>query len=366
MRTPHGDLNLPVFLPDATRAVVRALDSVDVRQCGIEAVMVNTLHLSSHPGLSTVQNAGGIHSFMGWDAPVMSDSGGYQVFSLLAQTPKAGSVTTRGFTYHLGGRKRRLTPESCIRKQLKMRADVLFCLDHCTHPSADFSTQRQSVENTVRWARAGKHIFESMLEQREEAGVKSHPVGTAAGVRPLLFAVVQGGSHEELRRECAQRLLEIGFDGYGYGGWPINDTGGLMESVSLTAELIPSEITMHGLGIGKPNNLVRAFQLGYDSFDCVIPTRDARHRRLYAFTDSLDKVCLDNADFFRQIYIDDERHAKQKGPVDRSCDCLCCRRYSMSYLRHLFQIGDASAARLATIHNLRFYSRLMDILRYRF
>ncbi|MFT5366891.1 MAG: queuine tRNA-ribosyltransferase [Candidatus Latescibacterota bacterium] len=347
IETAHGSLQCPAFLPDGTRGVVRALDATDVAACGIEAMMVNALHLSSHPGTTVVKQMGGIHSFMGWNRPVMSDSGGFQVFSLIAGNPKSGSISKKGFVYRLdkGGKKQTLTPEKCIQKQFHIGADVMFCLDHCTHPSANLEEQKLSVKHTVAWAK----------QCRDEFDRRTHQDGTK------LFGVVQGGMDFDLRRQCVVELAEIGFDGYGFGGWPISDDGALVEAVAWVAELLPDDVPKHALGIGKPENVVRAFRLGYDTFDCTIPTRDARQKRLCVFADSPDRVNLD-ADFYRYVYIDDERHARDCEPVDPTCDCLCCKQYSRAYLHHLFEINETLAFRLATLHNLRFYARMMAVL----
>ena len=353
LQTGHGALRLPAFLPDATRGVVRAVDSTDLVSCGVGGLMVNALHLSSHPGTSLIASARGIHRFMGWDGPVASDSGGFQVLSLIAASSGMGNISSRGFAYRLGRgqKKRMLTPEKCIQKQFQIGADLMFCLDHCTHPGEDRAAQAASVAHTVEWARQCRAAFDRRMEQ----GAQEEP-------RPLLFGVVQGGEDRALRRECAESLLEIGFDGYGYGGWPIDAEGGLVDGVGYVAELIPEEFPRHGLGIGKPENLLRAFELGYDTFDCAIPTRDARRKRLYLLNSGLEAVGRGSEGFYRYLYIGDERYARDRKPVDERCDCLCCRRYSRAYLHHLFGVDNASAYRLATIHNLKFYMNLMGRL----
>jgi queuine tRNA-ribosyltransferase len=352
--TPHGRIPQPTFFPDATRGVIRSLDSTDLEACGVEALMVNTLHLASKPGISVLASTGGIHGFMGWSGPIVSDSGGFQLFSLLNRQGGGGRVSSHGFTYpdNLGKSRERLTPENCIQKQLKMKSDILFCLDHCTHPDTDGETQRRSVEHTVLWARRGKAEFQRWLEQSQ-----SH---RSSSEKPLLFAVIQGGSDLDLRRECADRLLEIGFDGYGFGGWPVDGEGNLIDAVAFVSELLPALTPRHALGIGKPENVVRAFKLGYGLFDCVIPTRDARHRRLYRFAESAPS---ESRDFYETLYLTDHRHRRTDSPIEEGCDCLCCRRYSTAYLHHLFAVEDPLASRLATIHNLRFYSRLIENLR---
>ncbi len=215
LMTRHGALPVPAFFPDATRAVVRALDAGDLEECGVP-VMVNILHLSTHPGISVVGSLNGVHRFMGWQRPLASDSGGFQILSLIGENPSLGSVSEKGFSYRLapGAEKEMLTPEKCIEKQMRLGSDILFCLDYCTHPEASPEQQQESVRLTVLWARRCKEAFRHEVEQRKLA---DHP--------PLLFAVVQGGNNPELRRACVEQLGEIGFDGYGYGGWPIDAAG---------------------------------------------------------------------------------------------------------------------------------------------
>ncbi|MBE2281290.1 MAG: tRNA guanosine(34) transglycosylase Tgt [Ignavibacteriaceae bacterium] len=349
IETKQGTLNLPVFLPDATRGIVKSIDSKDIENAGIKGVVVNTLHLSSKPGLSTLKSFEGIHNFMNWKLPVISDSGGFQVFSLITGS-NAGEITKNGFVYKLDSSKvkEKLTPESCIAAQLKIGADIIYCLDYCTHPNAPYSEQVESVNLTVNWAKRCKKEFEKLLASHKNP------------VKPKIFAVVQGGNNPDLRKECALKLLEIGFDGFGFGGWPIDDQGKMIEQVSYVSELIPVEFPLHGLGIGKPENLVSAFKSGYNIFDCVIPTRDARHKRLYIFNG--DENPLTDEKFYSYLYIGDEKFMRDKLPVDPTCDCHTCTNYTRGYLNHLFTINDILSARLATIHNLRFYSRLIEKL----
>jgi queuine tRNA-ribosyltransferase len=353
LATGHGDLRLPAFLPDATRAVVRTLDAADLAECGADGLMVNALHLSSHPGTTVIAGLGGIHRFIRWTRPVASDSGGYQVFSLIRETVNLGSVSREGFTYRLakGAKKQSLPPEKAIQKQFQIGADIMFCLDHCTHPAEDADVQRQSVEHTVEWARRCREEFDRRAARLE---------GTE---RPLLFAVVQGGDDPELRRICGERLVQIGFDGYGFGGWPIDRHGALVEMVEHVAGLLPSAAPKHALGIGKPENVVRGFQLGYGLFDCTLPTRDARHQRLYVFDEGWERARLRDSSFYHNLYLQDDKHRRDPGPVDEHCDCRCCQGYSRAYLHHLFAVRDPLGHRLATIHNLRFYARLMERLR---
>jgi queuine tRNA-ribosyltransferase len=353
LSTGHGTLRLPAFLPDATKGVVRTVDSADLAAVGVEGIVVNVLHLSSHPGASAIASMGGMGGFMGWRGVVACDSGGFQVYSLIAGSSKMGSVTERGFTYRLarGGKKETLTPEKCIERQFQIGADIMFCLDYCTHPEAPDEVQRESVARTVSWAKRCKEEFERQLERRG-----------ASDVRPLLFAVVQGGGDEDLRRECAEELLGIGFDGYGYGGWPVDSEGELVEMVARVRELVPEAFPLHALGIGRPESVVRCAAMGYDLFDCTLPTRHARRGRLYAGTEGFASTAGEGAGSYEYVFIAEDRYRRDERPVEEGCDCPACRAYSRAYLRHLFEIGDAAGQRLATLHNLRFYARLMDRL----
>ncbi len=353
LKTPHGALPLPAFLPDATRAVVKSVDSSDLENCGVTGLVVNTFHLLTRPGVRILA-ASGIHGFMGWNRPIVSDSGGFQIYSLLAKDPALGEVTPDGFAYRAskGAKRVTLTPAKSIQRQFQLGADLMICLDHCMHPGEPPERHRESVENTILWARECKTEFVARIAASERL----------QDSRPLLFAVIQGGEDESLRRECAERLLEIGFDGYGYGGWPIDEDRRLVESVELVAGLIPEGFPKFALGIASPDHIVSCVRMGYDLFDGAFPTRDARRKRLYVFQGNPDPLRLDAPSFHSRVFLQDSRYADDRKPVDESCDCLCCRRYSRSFLHHLFNVDDPLAYRLATIHNLRFYMRLMGML----
>ena len=355
LQLAHGSVRLPAFLPDATLGTVRSVDATDLTRCKIQAVVMNTFHLTQRPGSSTVQALGGLHEMSGWRGPIFTDSGGFQAYSIIRQNPKNGQLTDRGITYRPdgSGRKFHLTPEKAIQLQLSYGADVVFCLDDCTHVSEAADVQLASVERTIAWARRSKREFCRLLEQ------KSIPQSK----RPLLFAVIQGGRSRELRTRCAEELLMMGFDGFGYGGWPLDDGGNLVaDMLALTRELVPREAPIHALGVGHPDNIVTCARMGYDLFDSAMPTRDARHGRLCVFTrDPATEGLADG--WFRYIYAQDKKHIKVKNPLSSFCDCLCCTNYSLGYLHHLYKVGDSSYKRLATVHNLRFVTTLMDNLR---
>jgi queuine tRNA-ribosyltransferase len=357
LATRTGELLLPAFLPDATRGVVRSVDSADLEACRVPALMMNAFHLQRRPGIRLVQSVGGAHRFAGWRLPVFADSGGFQVFSLIRQNPAFGTITKDGAVFRLsaGDRKHVLTPEKAIQAQLQVGADVVTCLDDCTHESAPRSEQEASVARTIAWAKRCRAEFDRLLSGKRP---------NAAG-RPLLFAVIQGGNDRDLRRTCAEALLEIGFDGFGLGGWPLDaDRQLLADIIEYTASLVPEGTPLHALGIGKPENVVACARFGYSTFDCALPTRDARHGRLFVFdAESLDQVDLGRAGFYRPVYIADAPNRTSPRPISEVCDCLACARYSRAYLYHLHEIRDPLYQRLATIHNLRFYTQLMDLIR---
>jgi queuine tRNA-ribosyltransferase len=352
--TRRGMLAVPTFLPDATRAGVRGVSSADLRAVGIEGVVVNAFHLLRRPGARVVQAAGGIHRFMDWDGPVLSDSGGFQVWSLIRQDPNRGVIRDNEVIFRepSTGEKWNLTPERVVNLQFQLGSDIVVCLDDCTDAEAPEAEQERSVERTVRWARRCREEFDRQVAQR-------------GGEAPLLFAVVQGGRVEALRRQCATELAAIGFDGYGFGGWPFSAEGELLaDPLRWVAETLPSKAPKHALGIGRADHVVAAFALGYSIFDCALPTRDARHGRLYAFRSGWsDRRPAPGDDFFRAVRIHDQPYRVDHGPIEVGCDCPLCSRHSAAYLHHLFKVGDLSAERLATLHNLRFYVRLFDLLR---
>ncbi len=350
----HGDLPLPALLPDATRGVVRSIDAADLEACGVAAVVMNTYHLMQRPGSSTIRALGGLHAMTGWRRPIMTDSGGFQIYSLIRQNSRLGTLGDRGATFTPDGERRfTLTPEKSIQLQLGYGADILVCLDDCTHADDSPGEQLRSVRRTVDWARRSKATLDRLLGETRPAGPD----------RPLLFAVIQGGADPDLRRRCAEELLEIGFDGYGYGGWPLDGRGNLLtDMLALTRELVPRAVPLHALGIGHPANVAACVRMGYPLFDSAMPTRDARNGRLYAFTTD-DPAAIGRGDgWFEYVHPGDLRHVKAAVPVSSRCDCHTCATYSLGYLHHLFKLGDGLYARLATIHNLRFMTRLMECL----
>jgi queuine tRNA-ribosyltransferase len=353
LNTPHGEIALPAFLPDATRGVVQSVDAHDLRQCGVRTLQMNVFHLMQKPGSSTIHALGGLHRMSGWEGPITTDSGGFQVYSLIRQNPGRGTLTDRGAIFRAEGsdRRFRLTPEKSIQLQFSYGSDVLFCLDDCTHVDAPSDEQLASVSRTIRWAKRAKAEFRRLVER-----------GAGRGHVPRLFAIVQGGGLRDLRQRCAEALLEIEFDGYGYGGWPLNHEGNLLEDIfGYVRDLIPLEFPLHALGVGHPAYVKRSFELGYRLFDSTMPTRDARHGRLYVFAVDPATSAL-AGEWFGYVHIADKKYIKQSTPLSPFCDCACCAAYSAGYLHHLFKLRDPLYPRLATIHNLRFTSQLMSAL----
>lgn len=349
---PHGNLPLPTFLPDATLGVVRALDSVDLSNCGINGLVMNTFHLMQHPGSSTVQALGGLHTMCGWRRPILTDSGGFQAYSLIRQNASYGRLTNNGITFQPDGanRKFQLTPEKCIQLQMAYGADILMCLDDCTHVDDDAAAQADSVRRTIAWAARCRKEFDRLVKQKKLSDTE----------KPMLFGVIQGGGTEALRQECAEALLAIGFDGFGYGGWPLDSDGELLaDLLAYTRSLVPSHFAMHALGVGHPVSIARCVAMGYGIFDSALPTRDARRGRLYTFTTPAAQPVAHHGDWFRFLYITDDKYIKATEPIAEECDCLTCRTYSRGYLNHLYRANDASFMRLATVHNLHFMVELM-------
>lgn len=356
VRLPGTDIKAPAFLPDATFGVVRSADVQDLIRCGVQGLVMNTFHLMQRPGSSTVRALGGLHQMSAWQGAIVTDSGGFQAYSLIRENPKHGSITDRGISFQpdRSQRKFNLTPEKTVQLQLSFGTNVVVCLDDCTNPSDPFETQVISVRRTIDWAHRCKKEFQRILNQKSPSTKE----------RPLLFGVIQGGNYRDLRDRCASELLEIGFDGFGFGGWPLDaERNLLIDTIGYTRELIPMTIPMHALGIGHPLNLIAASEMGYDLFDSALPTRDARRGRLYSVSDGLSRIPSEfDAEWFSYLYISDKKHIKANYPIFQACDCACCQNYSVGYLHHLFKIKDSLFFRMSTIHNLRFMVLITEAL----
>lgn len=352
----NATYNLPQFLPDATRAVVKSIDSLDIQMAGIEGAVVNTYHLMHEPGASVIQKCGGIKKFMNFSGLVVTDSGGWQIFSLIHRNKNAGKITDKGVTFSVGTRKKALfTPEKAIEVQFDIGSDIIICLDDFTPPKGTVSDIQVSVERTTLWAKRCKDKYLELCETKN----------LDAATRPHLYAVVQGGENLDMRKKSADELIDIGFDGYGFGGYLVDENSDLDLDVSdKLARLIPNDRVKFALGTGSPYEIAMLRQFGWDIFDCTLPTRDARHMRLYTFVDPPHrKADLYNKANYSYLYIKREVFTRDTRPICEDCDCYTCKHYSRAYLHHLFKIEDTLAFRLATIHNLRHYSKVIELLR---
>ena len=348
-----GEVKLPAFFPDATRGVVRGVDAQDLKGTKTPGLVMNTYHLLTAPGPSTIKALGGLHAFTGWSGPILTDSGGFQVFSLIRENKKFGEIRRNEIIFRpdgKGSKKISITPEKCIQAQFAYGSDIIMCLDYCTHPDDPAEINRRSVDITIEWARRCKDEYNRLTEAK---GGKPLSVD-AIGKRPLIFGIIQGGSDKTLRKECADALIEIGFDGFGFGGWPLDSNGNLTHDIlAYTASLMPNHTPKYAMGLGRPEGIAACLKMGYNLFDCVIPTREARHNRLYVYKkhNSID---------YEFLYPMDDIYRRDTRPISDHCDCHTCRNYTRGYLRHLLVTGDNLGLRLATIHNLRFYSMLFE------
>jgi len=345
-------MKYPIFFPDATRAVVKTLDSTDIGSTKTEGILVNTYHLYRDLGRTFFKKRS-VAEFMKWDGHIVSDSGGFQVMSIAKKQSRKNAVTNAGVRFKTDkGKTILFTPKMSIDFQFLLGTDLMVVLDDFTPPGASYNEAKDTVERTILWAEKCKRVYGKNLKNHK--GKK----------RPLLIGVVQGGEYLDLRRKCTRALAEIGFDGFGYGGWPIDSKGNFnYEVAKIIADEAPDNYLLYGLGIGKPEEIRGCVSLGYHIFDCVLPTRDARHKRLYVYdAKSIDDINVRAQKFYSYYVPNKQKYFKDDRPVSTACDCLLCTNYSRAYFAHLWRIKESSALRLATIHNLRFYSLLMEKL----
>ena len=339
-------LPLPLFFPDATRGFVRELSWDDVVGVGLPGVLVNTFHLLREQGYEKTIAAGGVRPMIGWDGAIISDSGGFQVMSIAKKG--SGRITDEGVVFVMDNQEHLLTPEESIRYQLTMKTDLCVVLDDFTPPDATYEEAEETVLRTTLWARRCKDEFEKIISETGQN-------------RPYLVGVVQGGSYPELRMRSMKELKEIGFSAYGYGGWPMKDGVFDEDSARLMAENLPKDSLLYGLGIGKPDDIVKCVALGWQIFDCVLPTRDARHGRLYVYTaESMDKIDVHSPLFYEYFNPTHASHKEEKITVSTACDCELCTTATRADLYKMWKAKDKAVLRLATIHNLRFYAILME------
>jgi len=330
-----------VFMPDATRGAVRFLTTEQLKETGTTALVTNTLHLLMNPGPERMVELGGIKKLMNWDGIVLTDSGGFQVFSLIHSGKWKGKVHENGATFHSPwtGDVYELTPESSIDIQIKIGSDILVTLDDCRGTDLTREEAEQSVDRTIKWAKRCKDHFENVYGGTKETG-------------KLLSCVVQGANFPDLRKKCAEELTKIGFDGYNFGGFVVDKEGELViDEMKAVIDNTPKDKFKYAMGVGKPEDIRRAAKIGYTVFDTVLVTRNARHGTLYS-SDIEDEVLR----ITNQDYVTDER------PIDSKCDCYTCKNHSRAYVHQMLKVGEATGMTLATIHNLRYYQRLIEEL----
>ncbi|MFB3853364.1 MAG: tRNA guanosine(34) transglycosylase Tgt [Vicinamibacterales bacterium] len=343
LSTPHGDVETPAFMPVGTRGAVKGLTARDLEGLGAQIVLANTYHLHLRPGEALISAAGGLHSFMGWERAILTDSGGYQAYSLAERR----RITPQGIAFrsHLDGSERLLTPESAVEIQAALGADIAMALDECLGYPASEEQTRASMELSLSWARRSRARF---LELAGEAGCA--PSSRRPNPGQALFGIVQGGASGILRAESAGRTVAIGFEGYAIGGLSVGEPAEIMYKViEETAPLLPEASPRYLMGAGTPSDIFSAVERGIDLFDCVLPTRNARNGQLFT---SEGRLNIKNA-----------RYASDLRPPDERCACYTCRRHSRAYLRHLFLSGEMTAAVLNTLHNLHFYLDTMQRIR---
>jgi queuine tRNA-ribosyltransferase len=341
--TPHGAIETPVFMPVGTLASVKGVSQDILEELGAQIILGNTYHLYLRPGVATVRKLGGLHGFMSWRRAILTDSGGFQVFSL----NELRKVNEEGVTFrsHLDGSSHFFSPESAMEAQIGLGADIIMAFDECTEYPADATRARQSMELTARWAARSKKYFE---EHKCEV---PWAAGGGARATQALFGIVQGGMDRALRKESAERTVEIGFPGYAIGGLSVGEPRELTrEIIESTLEHLPKDKPRYVMGVGTPEEIVEYASLGVDMMDCVLPTRAARHGLLFT---SEGKVSIKQA-----------RYAQDPGPLDPNCACRVCSRYSRAYLRHLYASNEVLAQVLNTIHNLSFYLDTMRRVRH--
>ena len=341
LTTGHGVIETPAFMPVGTQGSVKAVSSRELRELNTQIVLGNTYHLFVRPGLDVIRYFGGLHGFMNWDGPILTDSGGYQIFSLA----KLRKITEEGahFQNHVDGTPAFISPEIAMQIQTALGSDIAMVLDECLPWPCEYDFAARSAELTARWAQRCKRAV--------EAGVSPANLNNAAGAaattaNPLLFGIVQGATFPELRKQSAQVLVEIGFDGYAIGGVSVGEPEEeMMRAVESGAQFLPENKPRYAMGLGTPPQLLELIARGMDMFDCVLPTRLARNGTAFASSGTLN---LKNAEF-----------ARDKNPIEQDCACPACQEYTRGYIRHLIKAEEILGLRLITLHNLHFYLNLM-------
>jgi len=333
IRLPRGEINTPAFMPVGTYGTVKAMTPEELREVGAEIILGNTFHLLLRPGNELIRDHGGLHRFMHWDGPILTDSGGFQVWSLTERR----KISEQGveFSAPTDGSKVFLSPESVMGVQADLGSDIQMIFDECTDYPVAESVARESMELSLRWARRCRDEFDRLGSAKRGQAI---------------FGIVQGGMYEDLRSRSLEGLLEIGFDGMAVGGLSVGETDEeRLRILDHLASLMPADTPRYLMGVGTPSDIIKAVSRGIDMFDCVMPTRNARNGHLFT---SQGVVRIRNA-----------RYRNDQGPLDENCDCYTCRNYSRAYLKHLDRCGEMLGPRLNTIHNLHYYLTLMAEIR---
>src|SRR5690625_1617885 len=329
VHTPHGSFDTPMFMPVGTLATVKTMSPEELKMMDAQIILANTYHLWLRPGEDIVEEAGGLHKFMNWDGPILTDSGGFQVFSLSDMR----EITEEGvhFRHHLSGEKLFFSPEIAMNIQNALGSDIMMVLDECPPYPASFEYMKSSVKRTSRWA---------------ERSLKAHKRKNDQA----LFGIIQGGEYEELRRQSAQDLISLDFPGYAIGGLSVGEPKDIMNRISaFTTPLMPNNKPRYLMGVGSPGSLIEGSMRGIDMFDCVLPTRIARNG-----------TCMTSEG---RLVVRNAKYARDFGPLDPNCDCYTCRNYTRAYIRHLIKTNEIFGMRLTTYHNLYFLVKLMEQVR---
>ncbi|MDE1169976.1 MAG: tRNA guanosine(34) transglycosylase Tgt [Verrucomicrobium sp.] len=334
LRTEHGDIPTPVFMPVGTQGSVKAVSQRDLLEMDTRILLGNTYHLFLRPGLEAMREFGGLHKFMNWPRPILTDSGGFQVFSLA----KLRRLAEDGvhFRCHVSGAPHFLGTREAIAMQVTMGSDVMMVLDECPPWPCEAGAVRDAVERTVRWARDCKGHHAALMESTPDRPTK----------RQNLFGIVQGGSHEALRRECAERLVEIGFDGYAIGGVSVGEPEDeMMAAVEYAEPFLPADKPRYAMGLGQPHQMIEMVARGVDMFDCVLPTRMARHGTAYTRGG--------------QLHLKNSAYRMDQGPLEAGCACYACTHFTRAYIRHLLRGQEILGLMLVSLHNSHFYLELL-------
>jgi queuine tRNA-ribosyltransferase len=338
LKTNHGKINAPFFMPIATRGAVKNLTPEEIKEIGAEIILSNTYHLLARPGLETISKLGGVHKLIGWSGPILTDSGGYQVFSL----SKLLKLNDQGieFSSPEAGNKIFLTPEKALEFQIKIGSDICMVLDECAEYTKDKNKVEKAVKRTSYWAKRSKDLTSKQKNKKS-----------------LVFGIIQGGIFQDLRKKSLDELISLGFDGYAIGGLSVGEPFREARKIlKFLSGLLPENKPRYLMGVGFPEQIVEAVKHGIDMFDCVIPTRHARHGEIFVFKNRN----LKGNNFYEIISIAKSKHKNDFKPFDKNCDCYTCKNFNRAQLHHLFKVKELLYQRLATIHNLKFYMELMQ------